>query len=62
MGLELGRHEDSEHLFPADTVRDVAIYTGRADSFGGLLLEKNSVARIKMLAVDNLIGRLANGT
>ena len=59
MGLKLGRHENSEHIFSADIVCDVAIFNGRIDFIGGCLLEKNSTARSKIFAVDNFDGNFA---
>ena len=52
LGLELGHHENGEHIFSADTFRDVAIWDGRIDFVGVRVLEKNSVARQKISAVD----------
>ena len=52
LGFELGHHEDGEHLLSADFICDVAIRDGRIDFIGVRLLEKNSVARKKIFAVD----------
>ena len=52
MGLELGYHEDGEHLFSSDIVRDVEIRNGRTDFAGVRVLEENSSARQKTFALD----------
>ena len=54
LGFELGRHENGEYIFPAYFVRDVAIWFRRIDSVSSSVLEKNSVARREIFAVDNL--------
>ncbi len=59
LGLELGHHEDGEYLFSADFICDVAIWFGRIDFVSGGVLEKNSVARREIFAVDNLDGNFA---
>ena len=59
LGLELGCHENGKYLFPAYFVCDVAIWFRRIDSVSGGVLEKNSVARREIFAVDNLNGNFA---
>ena len=59
LGLELGCHENGEYIFPAYFVRDVAIWFGRIDFVSGGVLEKDSVTRCEIFAVDNLDGDFA---
>ncbi len=59
LGFKLGRHENSQHIFSADFICDVAIQFGRVDFVGSRLHEKNSAPRRKIFAVDNHNGNFA---
>ena len=56
LGLKLGRHENGEYLFPADTFCDVAIWNGRINFIGVRVLAKNSIPRQKISTVDSFNG------
>jgi multidrug transporter EmrE-like cation transporter len=62
LGHELGRHEDGQHVLPADHIRGIPIPVRCARAVVGLALAAPATSEEEVLAVDFLDGHPADGT